>query len=180
MDVNKKIDVFFTKIDCPICKSQIQTQYKTHDIPYFGETIFLTLICQNCGYKKNDLFSVYEKEPKRYIFKINVEEDLKIKVVRSGACTIKIPEFGTIIEPGVESEGYITNIEGILYRFSDVLKNFDIDTQDEESLNKIKELKNKLKEAIEGKLSFTLILEDPTGNSAIISEDNSNLRVEKL
>ncbi|NVM03815.1 MAG: ZPR1 zinc finger domain-containing protein [Candidatus Helarchaeota archaeon] len=180
MDINKKIDVFFNKIDCPICKSQIQTHYKTHDIPYFGEIIFLTLICQNCGYKRNDLFSVYEKEPKRYIFKFTDDSDLTIKVVRSGSCTIKIPEFGTIIEPGVESEGYITNIEGVLVRVNDVLVTLEKDSHDEATLNRILELKNKLNEAKEGKLTFTLILEDPTGNSAILTEDNSKLKVEKL
>ncbi|MFX0134481.1 MAG: ZPR1 zinc finger domain-containing protein [Candidatus Hodarchaeota archaeon] len=180
MDINKNIDVFFNKTDCPICKSRIQTLYKTHDIPFFGEIILLTLICPNCGYKKNDVFSVYEKEPKRYIFNIDEETDLKIKVVRSGSCTIKIPEFGTIIEPGVESEGYITNIEGILSRVSAILMIIEKDSQDEETLNKIQELNKKIGTAKEGKLSFTLILEDPTGNSAIISNDSLKLKIEKL
>ncbi len=180
MDINKNIDVFFNKIDCPICKSQIQTHYKTQDIPYFGEVIILTLICQNCGYKKNDLFSVYEKEPKKYILKVNEEKDLKIKVVRSGACTIKIPEFGTVIEPGVESEGYITNIEGILLRINDILLGLEKNPQDDETLSKIEELKRELEKAKDGKLAFTLILEDPTGNSAIILEDTSKLKIEKL
>ena len=79
MDINKNIDVFFNKTDCPICKSRIQTNYKTHNIPYFGETIFLTLICPNCGFKKNDLFSVYEKEPKRYIFNVDEENLEEVK-----------------------------------------------------------------------------------------------------
>ena len=180
MDVNKKIDVFFDNIECPICKSTINTNFKTIDIPNFGETIIFTLICQNCGYRKTDLFNVYEKKPKRYIFKFNSKTDLNIRVIKSGSCTIKIPEFGTIIEPGIESEGYITNIEGILHRINDVLTSLEKNSQEEENLAKITELKDKMKETLEGKINFTLILEDPYANSAIILEDNSKLNIENL
>ncbi|MHA1378909.1 MAG: ZPR1 zinc finger domain-containing protein [Candidatus Helarchaeota archaeon] len=180
MEVNKKIDVFFSNIECPVCKSEIRTHHSTMDIPYFGEIILFTLICRKCGFKKNDLFSVYEKAPKRYIFKFNDKKDLQIRVVRSGSCTIKIPELGSIIEPGAESEGYVTNIEGVLNRINDVLVMIENQGQDAESLMKIKEIKNKIEESKQGDFEFTLILEDPSGNSAIISDDNFKLKVEDL
>ena len=57
MDINKNIDIFFTDNECPMCKSlKITTRFKTHEIPHFGEIILFTLLCENCGYKKNDLF----------------------------------------------------------------------------------------------------------------------------
>ncbi|MHA1384213.1 MAG: ZPR1 zinc finger domain-containing protein [Candidatus Helarchaeota archaeon] len=180
MDINKNIDIFFNKINCPICKSKISTHFKTVDIPYFGEVILITLICDNCGYKKNDLFNVYEKGPKRYIYKFEEKKDLNIRVVRSGSCTIKIPELGSVIEPGIESEGYITNIEGILYRISDILTTIENQGTDIDSLKKIEELRSKIEKAKVGKFKLTLILEDPTGNSAIISDDNQKLRIEDL
>lgn len=180
MDINRNIDIFFSEIECPICKSKMVNQYSTTDIPYFGEIIIFTLICNNCGFKRTDLFSVYEKDPKRYIFKYNNEKDLRIRVIRSGSCTIKIPELGSIIEPGAESEGYITNIEGILNRINDILDMIEKQDQDEASLEKINEIRNKIFESIKGKFEFTLILEDPSGNSAIISDDESKLTIEDL
>lgn len=180
MDVNKKFDAFFDKIECPVCKSRISTYFNTLEIPYFGEVIVFTLNCQSCGYRKNDLFNIYEKEPKRYIFKFDNEMDLKIRVIRSGSCKIEIPEFGTVIEPGGDSEGYITNIEGILYRIQDILIMLEKNSQKKRTLDRIQNLKIDLENALEGNLNFTLILEDPCGNSAIISEDNSKLIIEDL
>ena len=180
MDINKKIDIFFDETECPMCKSRVNTHFETLDIPHFGELLLFSLICHNCGYKKNDLFNVYEKEPKRHIFNFKDKSDLNVKVVKSGSCTIRIPEFGTIIEPGAEAEGYITNIEGIIYRIKDILISIEKDYDEEETLTNIQELKSKIKKTLEGSFNFTLILEDPSGNSTILSEDKSKLIIEDL
>ncbi len=180
MDVNRKVDIFFKDIECPVCKSKVHTNFQTIDIPHFGETIIFTLICEKCGYKKNDLFNVYEQVPKRHVYSYDTKIDLNVRVIRSSTCTVKIPEFGSIIDPGAESEGYITNIEGILLRINDILDIIEKDAQDEESFAKVNELREKIKKALKGEFSFTLILEDPQGNSGVISEDESKLTIEKL
>jgi len=40
-------------------------------------------------------------------------------VIKSGTTTIRIPEFGAKITPGPYSEGFITNVEGVLSKVED-------------------------------------------------------------
>jgi zinc finger protein len=79
--------------------------------------------------------------------------------------------MGIIIEPGTVSESYITNIEGVLQRVRSVLMTASRWVQeDEEKFSRSQELLSMLEEVIEGKTKITVIIEDPLGNSAIISK----------
>jgi zinc finger protein len=67
------------------------------------------------------------------------------------------------ITPGPDAEGYISNVEGVLKRIEDVIR---MQGESEKS----RELLQKIKNAKEGSEILHLKIEDPTGNSAIISE----------
>ena len=43
------------------------------------------------------------------------------RVVRSSSCTVRIVELGLEVEPGDNATGYISNVEGVLNRFSDAI-----------------------------------------------------------
>ena len=106
----------------------------------------------------------------RYEMPVETIEDLDARVIRSTSGTIRIPEMGVTIEPGSVSESYVTNIEGVLQRVRDVLLTASRWVQgDEEKSSRSEELLCMLEDVIEGKRKITVIVEDPLGNSAIIS-----------
>tara|TARA_Y100000310_G_C20139807_1_gene559733 strand:+ start:35 stop:412 length:378 start_codon:yes stop_codon:yes gene_type:complete len=116
-----------------------------------------------------DVESIDKKEPSKFSFEISSDKDMKVRVVRSSQATIKIPHI-TTITPGTASNGYVTNIEGI---FNRVKRQIEVarDTEEDPALKK--KAKNLLKKIIKimwGQEKQKIIIEDPSGNSAIISD----------
>jgi zinc finger protein len=87
-------------------------------------------------------------------------------VLKSNSCFLKIPELGVEVKPGPASQSYLTNIEGVLLRIEEAALTLQGDSQTEQRRN---HFLSRLREAKEGRLPFTLILKDPRGNSAIVS-----------
>ncbi|MBP2143771.1 zinc finger protein [Methanococcus voltae] len=159
-------------MDCPICHAENGLKMVTQEleIPYFGKVIETTLFCKNCNYKKSDIFPSEVKEPKRFIIKISEEYDLNKRVIRGSTGHILIPELGFEVSPGPASEAYVSNVEGVLTRLEDALKTLIGWVEDENEIKKANELVDKLELVKKGKLSVTLIIEDPLGHSAIIGD----------
>ncbi|MDD5503197.1 MAG: ZPR1 zinc finger domain-containing protein [Candidatus Thermoplasmatota archaeon] len=156
---------------CPVCgEKKLEYRVERLDIPHFGETLQTTLMCQGCDYKTTDTLIVSQKEPTRYEIFVDSEDDMMVRVIRSTSGTIKFPDLGITVEPTPLSESFISNVEGVLNRVKDVLMQA-IDGADTESQ---KLLGKRLAETIElvrnGKQPTTFILDDPFGNSAIVSE----------
>jgi zinc finger protein len=144
--------------------------WQRDNIPYFGEIMYISANCQ-CGFRFADTMILSSKEPMRYELSVDSPEDLDARVIRSTSGTIRIPEMGIIVEPGTVSESYITNIEGVLQRVKSVLITASKWAQeDKEKFSKSQELLCMLEGVIEGKRKITVIIEDPLGNSAIISK----------
>lgn len=144
-----------------------------HEIPYFGKVMESTIICEKCGYRNADVMLLEEKEPKLYTVKVEEEKDLFTRVVRSKSGTIELEEIGIKIEPGPASQGFVTNIEGVLERARETLlmaKNFKKEENEEESIKKIEEILNYIEGVKEGKKPLTVRIMDPFGNSALIGE----------
>lgn len=161
--------------DCPICggKNTLKALNHIHEIPYFGKVMESTIICEKCGYRNADVMILEEKEPKLYSIKVEEEKDLFTRVVRSKSGTIELEEIGVKIEPGPASQGFVTNIEGVLERTRETLlmaRNFKTQENDEESVKKIDELLSYIEEVKEGKKPLTVKIMDPFGNSALIGE----------
>jgi zinc finger protein len=155
---------------CPIChnKALALTEAET-DIPFFGKAYLFSMNCSNCGYHKADVEADEEKEPCKYTLDIDSEADMKIRVVKSSNATVKIPHVGSI-EPGEASNGYITNIEGVLQRMKKMIEVIRDDSEDEEDKKKAKNLLKKLLRVMWGQEKLKIMIEDPSGNSAIISD----------
>ncbi|MEM2121302.1 MAG: ZPR1 zinc finger domain-containing protein [Candidatus Woesearchaeota archaeon] len=162
---------------CPICHEKTLTLTESEtEIPYFGLTYLFSMTCSNCKFHKADVESAEQKPPVRYSIDVSGEEDLKIRVVKSSSATLKIPRI-VEITPGPASNGYVTNIEGVIKRVKHM---FEAQKDVEEDNDKKKEyykLIKKLNRVLWGSESIKIIIEDPTGNSAIISE---KAKVEKL
>lgn len=155
---------------CPLCREKaLRLAEREMEVPYFGKVYLFSMTCSNCKYHKADAESAEQKDPCKYTFEISSGEDMKVRVVKSSEATIKLPCI-TTITPGPASQGYVTNIEGILKRVKYQIENLRDNAEDEEDKKKAENLLNKLLKIIGGQEKQEIIIEDPSGNSAIISE----------
>jgi len=158
------------KQPCPMCGKKTLTLIESEDnIPYFGKVYLFSMNCSNCKYKKADIEAAEKKEPCRYTLEINSEKDMSIKIVKSSAATVKLPHVMTI-EPGSASQGYITNVEGLLNRVKDAIQIAINSEEDKDAVKKARRLMKKVNRVIWGSEKLKIIIEDPSGNSAIISD----------
>ncbi len=154
---------------CPVCgKKTLIYRAEELDLPHFGKCLQTTIICKNCGFRHADVMMLEVHEPVEYKVKIESEKDMYIKVVRSTSGTLMIPEIGAKLEPGPLSEAFITNVEGVLNRFVDILVQLMHDTP--EKRDEILDVLRKIGYIRHGRMRATIIIQDPLGNSAIISE----------
>ncbi|MEK6983131.1 MAG: ZPR1 zinc finger domain-containing protein [Nanoarchaeota archaeon] len=155
---------------CPLCfqKTLILTERET-EVPYFGKVYLFSMTCNNCKYHKADVEALEQKEAAKYEFEITNEEDMKVRVVKSSEATVKLPHIATIT-PGPASQGFVTNIEGILNRVKYQIEATKQTEEDKEDRIKAKNLLKKIMRIICGQEKQKLIIEDPSGNSAIISD----------
>ncbi|MGQ9788166.1 MAG: ZPR1 zinc finger domain-containing protein [Candidatus Hadarchaeaceae archaeon] len=168
--MNKREFVLPVEI-CPICgaKGTFQVFGRIDDIPYFGETMETLAACSSCNFKHANVSHLGEHEGARYEFLIKSEEDMKVRVIRSSTGTIKIPGLGVTISPGPGSQGYITNIEGVLNRIKDVLTSL-IDSAPSTKRSLVEKKLRKIEEITRGRAKAKIILMDPYGHSAIIDK----------
>ncbi len=167
---------------CPICNAEQATLVEDErDVAYFGKVFLFSLTCKACGYHQSDVEAAEAHDPVLCEFTITSPEDLQVRVVKSAEATVKIPQLKISVEPGMGSNGYVSNIEGVLHRFKKVLEE-QRDTADDEDACKIaKNLLKKIWKVECGDMELKIIIEDPSGNSAIISEKTkiSSLKVKK-
>ncbi|HIH11141.1 TPA: ZPR1 zinc finger domain-containing protein [Candidatus Woesearchaeota archaeon] len=157
--------------ECAVCgEKKLALQEEEIDIPFFGRVFILSMQCDGCGYHKTDVEPAEQKEPCKYTLDITTEADMNIKVVKSGEATLKIPHIITI-EPGPASEGYVTNVEGVLERVKKMIES-QIDAEDEDDTirKKAKNMIKKLNNVILGREPLKLIIEDKSGHSVIVSD----------
>ncbi|MBI4152000.1 ZPR1 zinc finger domain-containing protein [Candidatus Woesearchaeota archaeon] len=156
--------------ECPFCgEKKCTLRDEELEIPFFGKVFVFSLDCAGCGARKSDVEPAERKEPCKYTLELESEDDLTIKVVKSGEATLKIPHVITI-ESGPASEGYVTNVEGVLERVKAAIQSSLDSEEDDGAKDKARNLIKKLNRALVGREKLKIILEDPSGNSAIISD----------
>jgi zinc finger protein len=157
---------------CPVCHEKSLTLTEARkEVPYFGLCHLFSMDCGSCGYHKADVEAEEEREPCRYDFTLENEEDLKVRVVKSANATVKLGTLGSI-EPGEAANGYVTNIEGVLNRLKNQVEHLKRAAEDDEDDETAQKCKNHLKRLVRimwGQEPLKITISDPTGNSAIIS-----------
>ena len=164
---------------CPTCADEEGLRLRTHidEIPYFGEHTQVTLLCLACGWRQTDLIPAEAQTPTGWELNLTDRRHLTARVVRSTACTVRIPELDLEVSPGASSTGYVSNVEGVLQRFVDVI---DIVEQDvvahgdrPEERAALDHLRLRLAMAMAGQFDepMTLMLLDPSGRSLILDDD---------
>ena len=155
---------------CPICHKKTLTLTEAEsEVPYFGKMFLFSMSCSSCKYHKADVEAAENHEPAKWTVEISGPEDMKIRVVKSSTASIKI-HFVTTIEAGPGSNGYVTNIEGILSRIKKILEDLRDNAEDKTERKKAKNILKKLYKVENGEEKLKVIIEDPEGNSAIVSE----------
>ncbi len=155
---------------CAVCGGKARVSFRQLDIPHFGGVMQSLLVCEGCGYRHADIISLEQREPAKYTLRVESPEELNARVVRSSRGRVELPELGVAIEPAAEAQGFITNVEGVLHRVLDVLESCLRWAEDEPRRRRAEELMERVRRIIDGKEKVTLIISDPTGCSAIISE----------
>jgi zinc finger protein len=154
---------------CPTCNTEIEYLYTTENIPYFSDILIISAICPSCGYKFVDTQMLKHGEPVRYVYRTATPDDLAVRIIRSTSAAIEIPELGVRIDPGPTCQGFVSNIEGVLDRIVQAIGSAIIDGDTKEREN-ARILLEKIAHVKCGELVITVILEDPLGNSAIVSD----------
>nr|WP_303738868.1 ZPR1 zinc finger domain-containing protein [Methanobrevibacter thaueri] len=168
--INETINEMIIK--CPACgvEGLAKSIMKEMEIPHFGNVMETTILCPSCGFKHSDIIALEQNDPAKYVLEIN-KNNLSIRVVRSQSATVIIPEIGVKVEPGPKSEGYVTNVEGVLTRFESAVKKALTLFEDAESQKNAKDTLNQIQELKKGNSTATLIILDPFGQSNIVSEN---------
>ncbi len=110
-------------IPCPICTASgnVKTIAHVDEIPYFGEHTQVTVQCHDCGWRQTDFIPAEGKKPGGCSLLIDSPDLLSARVVRSSSCTVRLPELDLQVNPGSNSTGYVSNVEGVLNRFVDII-----------------------------------------------------------
>ena len=179
-------------IPCPICSIEGEVKMIAHvdEIPYFGEHTQVTVLCNACGWRQTDFIPAEGKKSGAWKLVIDSPEKLLARVIRSSSCTVRVDELDLVVNPGSNSTGYVSNVEGVLNRFVDVINMVMRDVQNEalqhaaggieegfgdtmEAIDKLEKMLTTIESMKEkGSTPITLELLDPNGHSMIIHEDS--------
>lgn len=165
-------------VSCPQCRKSATIVQVPQTIPLFGQIILQTIVCTHCGFKWSDVMSTDVNEPVGYEAHVEGEKGLEIKLVRNSSGTVEIPELGVLLEPASLSEGFFTNMEGLLERVENVL-HMMIRSGTPEQKKGAEEVMKLLKECKSGKHPFTVRVLDPFGGSALIGENVKRFKLSK-
>ena len=166
-------------IPCPICKIEGQLAMMTHvdEIPYFGEHTQVTVLCNACGWRQTDFIPAEGNKPGASALIISKPEHMQARVIRSSSCTVRIAELDLEVNPGSASTGYVSNVEGVIDRFMDVIvmvtRQAYVEDSEMSDIKKLQEMHTTLLEFKEDSITnpVTLELLDPNGHSQIIHAD---------
>ena len=185
-------------LPCPICASSGNVNMIAHvdEIPYFGEHTQVTILCHDCGWRQTDFIPAEGKKAGGWSLVIDDEEKLRARVVRSSSCTVCIPELDLQVNPGSSATGYVSNVEGVLNRFQEIIDMVERDLSQQFLL-----AEGEQRQALMDQMAslqtmtltlanlggpdaeaVTLVLLDPHGHSMILHPDASEreLTVEEL
>ncbi|XP_056130095.1 zinc finger protein ZPR1 [Lampris incognitus] len=155
---------------CMNCYQNGMTRMLLTRIPFFKEIIISSFSCTDCGWSNTEIQSAgrIQNQGVCYTLKVKSKQDLNRELVKADSATTRIPELDFEI-PAFAQKGSLSTIEGLLDRAIAGLE------QDQpvrrattpEVAKKLDDFIEKLKKLKEVEDEFTLIIEDPSGNSFV-------------
>ncbi|XP_040060258.1 zinc finger protein ZPR1 [Gasterosteus aculeatus] len=155
---------------CMNCHLNGVTRLLLTKIPFFKEVIVSSFSCDNCNWSNTEIQSAgrIQDQGVCYTLKVKTKEDLNREVVKADSATTRIPELDFEIPPFTQ-KGALSTIEGLLDRAAAGLEQEQPARRlnDPEVAEKIDGFIQKLRKLKEVEDEFTLVIEDPSGNSFV-------------
>jgi len=159
------------KQKCPVCNEKaLELTEQSYNIPHFGKCFLMVMNCTSCKYHSSDIQSEETHPPSKITFEVKTKEDLNVRVIKSAQADVKIPQLRVSMTSGPNSIGFLTNVEGLLKRFKNIVESQRDSAEDTSIRKKAKNLLKKFWKVELGELKIIIIIEDSTGNSAILSD----------
>ncbi|QKR00522.1 ZPR1 zinc finger domain-containing protein [Metallosphaera tengchongensis] len=147
------------RFKCPVCGNEsLQAKDYVYETPT-GKVILSNWECETCHFRYRDVKPYETGSPTRLELLVSTDGDLSSVVYRSAFASLIIPELGVEVQPGSSYQGLVSTIRGVLEVIVDNLG----------TMCRGKKC-GKIRDAMEGKVTFTFILEDPSGTSFIKNE----------
>ncbi|KAI3369306.1 hypothetical protein L3Q82_007557 [Scortum barcoo] len=155
---------------CMNCHQNGTTRLLLTRIPFFKEIIVSSFSCPHCCWSNTEIQSAgrIQDQGVCYTLRVKSKQDLNREVVKADSATTRIPELDFEIPPFTQ-KGALSTIEGLLDR---AVAGLEQDqpvrrATDPEVAEKIDEFIQKLRKLKEVEEEFTLVIEDPSGNSFV-------------
>lgn len=184
-ELTKSINENRVPTACPNCGIPSTSICTILNVPHFRELLMMLFNCDNCGYRDNDIKGngILQPEGVKFVLQVQKLDDLNRQIVLStfSAVTIVDIEFEF---PRSTDRSVITTIEGLLNSaisdLSEYYKQLTTESNNvasNETILKLLDVINTLRDYTTGDNQFKLILDDPSGNSYIEQLPNtSNLQ----
>ncbi|KAL8665936.1 MAG: hypothetical protein Q9202_001872 [Teloschistes flavicans] len=165
---------------CPGCTKEAHVNLQLVNIPYFKEVVVSAVMCLHCNYRSSDVKTGGEIPPlgKKIYLHVKHPVDLSRDILKSETCCVKIEDLGLEVVPGTMG-GRFTTVEGLLTQVRDDLRSNVFETEDASGTggDSMPDEKRQgwngffevLDKAIQGKMEYTILLEDPLANSYVQS-----------
>ncbi|EHB11532.1 Zinc finger protein ZPR1 [Heterocephalus glaber] len=155
---------------CMNCYCNGMTRLLLTKIPFFREIIVSSFSCEHCGWNNTEIQSAGRIQDQGVCYTLTIRglEDMNREVVKTDSATTRIPELDFEI-PAFSQKGALTTVEGLITRAISGLEQ-DQPTRrasKEAIAERIDEFIVKLKELKQVASPFTLIIDDPSGNSFV-------------
>ncbi|KAL0626839.1 Zinc finger protein ZPR1 [Plecturocebus cupreus] len=155
---------------CMNCYRNGVTRLLLTKIPFFREIIVSSFSCEHCGWNNTEIQSAgrIQDQGVRYTLTIRALEDMNREVVKTDSATTRIPELDFEI-PAFSQKGVLTTVEGLITRaISGLEQDQPVRRANKDATaERIDEFIVKLKELKQVTSPFTLIIDDPSGNSFV-------------
>ncbi|KAL3233055.1 Zinc finger chaperone ZPR1 [Nakaseomyces bracarensis] len=182
---NNEVQTF--RASCPSCTQECETHMKPVNIPHFKEVIIMSTVCEHCGYKSNEVKTggAIPEKGRKITLLCEDPADLSRDILKSETCSLTIPELHLDVQEGTLG-GRFTTLEGLLKQVYEELESRVFtqtsDSMDEATKQRWVEFFGNLKEALAGKVKFTVIMEDPLAGSYIQNvyapDPDPNMKIE--
>lgn len=155
---------------CMNCEKNGMTRLLLTKIPFFKEVIISSFSCDHCSWTNTEIQSAgrIQEQGVSYSLRVKTKQDLDREVVKADSATTRIPELDFEIPPFTQ-KGALSTVEGLLDRAVAGLEQDQPLRQaaDPEVAEKIEEFIQKLRSLKDVESEFTLVIEDPSGNSFV-------------
>ncbi|XP_067288848.1 zinc finger protein ZPR1 [Pseudorasbora parva] len=155
---------------CMNCYKNGSTRLLLTKIPFFKEIIISSFTCPHCNWTNTEIQSAgrIQEQGIQYILQVKTKQDMNREVVKTDSASTRIPQLDFEIPPFTQ-KGCLSTIEGLLDRAVAGLEQDQSvrKATDPVVAEKIDEFIQRLKKLKEVEEEFTIVIDDPSGNSFI-------------